>query len=326
MTIEEELNNADALIEQGDFPAAISAFSKIIEEDPQCDEAWLMLGSLYGETGQTDKAIEYIEQAISLKPEDGFAYLTLGHIKNATGDKDSALTAFAKAAKYEPDNTETLCTLASFQQQQGDINGAIANYERAVEINETLYNAWKTLGPLHFLNNNLEAAEACYRKATTLNSNDPETFLGICSLLNHLDRSGDVIDLLKQLPEEAKSDAEVLLQFAVANSKQGLHNEAIEYIDKAIEINPSDRFILGKADVLERKGELENVFETLKPFLEKKPPNPAAVILFSKFSDTLDLNQECMQLLDIILSDNTQPSLVIDQASQARDWINSRNN
>lgn len=326
MSIQNELNLADELVDQGNYPAAISTYTKIIKQDPQCDEAWLMLGSLYGETGQIDKAIEYVEKAISLKPGDGFSYLTLGHIKNAIGDEAAALQAFIKARECNPDDIETLCTLASLQQQQGNISDAIKNYEHALTIDESLYNAWSILGPLHFQNNNLQAAETCFKKAISLNPADPATFLGVCSLLNHIDRSAEALELLKQLPAEAKNEPEVLLQLAITNSKQGLHSEAVDYIEQAIKISPAERFILGKADVLERKGEIENVFEILKPYLETKPPVPSAVILFSKISDALDLNQECLQLLDSILSNDMQPSLSKDEALKAVEWVNSNIN
>ena len=301
MNVQEQLEIADQHLEQGDFSAAINSYNEIIGVEPECDEAWLMLGSIYGETGEVEKAVTHLEKAITIKPDDSYPYLILGQINNSTGKTEEAKENFIKATECDTENTEALCMLASFCQQQGDINEAITLYEKAAVLDDSDVSIWEMLAPLHFHNNNLARAEECYRKAISLRPAEPTAFLGLCSLLTHTSRSEEALKLLNVLPDDAKSHPDILFQFSLASSREGLHEEALEYINKAIELDSNDNFILGKIEILQIKSDYEEAFDLLKPYVEGDDPNIKAVIVLAKFCKQIDLVDECIRLLDRVL-------------------------
>lgn len=324
MNIQEQLDNADKLIEAGEHSAAIKSYNDIITNAPECDEAWLVLGSLYGESGEVEKAIDHIEKAILLKPNDSYAYLVLGQIKNSTGELDAATLAFEKALECDPENIEVICTRAAMCQQQGETSDAIVLYEKAVSLDDSLVNAWAMLGSLYFHNNNLELADKCFKKAISFQTTDPSTFLRYCGLLNSIDRSAEVLQLLNSFPEESKSNSDVLSQLAVAYSNEGLNSEALDCINKAIDINPLEKYILNKIDILQAKSDYEQAFDLMKPYLETEPPNASAVVILAKFCKYIDLEKECSQLLNNVIVDQQLSPYMKNIVQQALEWINNQ--
>ena len=303
MNIQEKLKNADNLIASGDYIAAKNLYNEIIEVAPECGEAWLILGSLHGESGDIDKATEYVEKAITISPDDANGHLILGQIKNSAEDFSAAELAFDKALECAPNDTSVICTLASLFQQRGELTDAIELFEQAVALDDTLVDAWAMLGPLHFQNNSLQVSETCYKKALSFKSTDPATFIGYCGLLNATDRSAEALQLLNNLPESERENPEVLLLFASAYVGEGRNSDALESIERAITQDPQDRFILSKADILQTMAEHEQAFEILKPYLQLETPNVSAVITLSKFCKDIGLEEECVQLLEKLLVD-----------------------
>jgi len=324
MNIQEQLDKADQSINTGNYQAALDLYNDIISNAPECDEAWLMLGSLYGESGDIDKAVAHVEKAISIKPDDSYSHLVLGQIKNSTGDQEAANASFKKAIECDPENTDAICTLASLYQDQGKVPEAILLYEKAVALDDSLINAWAMLGPLHFQENNLASAEDCFEKALSFESADPNTLLGYCGFLNSINHSSEVLDLLDATPDEIKKNPEVLLQLSAAYLNEGLNAKALDCINKAIETDPQEKHILSKAGVLQVAGEYEAAFELLKPYIELDTPNATAVIILSKFCRSVDLEEECHRLLERLLKDQNLSPYVKDNVLKSIEWLDKQ--
>lgn len=324
MNIQEQLDKADQFIESGDYPAAVNLYNDIINDAPECDEAWLMLGSIYGESGEIEKAIAHIEKAISIKPNDGYAYLALGQVKNSIGDTDAASLAFKKAIECDNENTDALCTLASLYQDQGKVPEAIKLFEKAVALDDSLVNVWAMLGPLHFQENNLATAEECFEKTLSFQSADPYSLLGYCGFLNSIDHTTEVLTLLGAVPDEIKDNPEVLFQLSSAYSSEGLNAKALDCINKAIETDFQEKYILNKANILQTTGDYDEAFEILKPYIETDPPNVTAIIILSKFCKSIDLESECSQLLGRLITDQNLSPYVKDAVQKSLEWLNSQ--
>lgn len=321
MNIQEQLDKADQLLESGDYPTALNLYNDIISSAPECDEAWLRLGALYGESGNIEKAIAHVEKAININPDDSYAYQVLGQIKNSIGDQEAAETCFKKAIECDDENTDAICTLASLYQEQGKVPEAIQLYERAVTIDDSLVNVWAMLGPLHFQENNLSSAEECFEKTLSFESADPYTLLGYCGFLNSIDHSEEVLTLLEGVPDKLKENPEVLFQLSTAYSGEGLNDKALDCINKAIDEDAQEKYILNKANILQINGDYEEAFELLKQYLESVPTNVTAAIILSKFCANVDLKEESLQLLNRILLDQHLSPYVEDKVRQSIDWL-----
>jgi len=76
------------LLEQTEFEEAIEIFSEIAVDSPDNYEVWINLGVCYLETQRPDLAAEAFERAIKANPNEADAYYLLGTAMGASGDID----------------------------------------------------------------------------------------------------------------------------------------------------------------------------------------------------------------------------------------------
>ncbi|MCX5697998.1 MAG: tetratricopeptide repeat protein, partial [Candidatus Omnitrophica bacterium] len=77
-TVEEYFNRGLAHGNQGNFPQAISDFTKAIEINPNDAEAYYNRGLVYGTQGNFPQAISDFTKAIEINPNDAEAYYNRG--------------------------------------------------------------------------------------------------------------------------------------------------------------------------------------------------------------------------------------------------------
>jgi len=92
------------LLEQAEFEEAIEVFSEIAIDSPDNYEVWINLGVCYLETQRPDLAAEAFERAIKANPNEADAYYLLGTAMGASGDIDKALDFYKKAVEIEPEH------------------------------------------------------------------------------------------------------------------------------------------------------------------------------------------------------------------------------
>lgn len=148
---------------------ALSSFQTAIEQDPENYSAYVQLGVMYDQQGDS-AALEYYDAALNIYPESPEAwynkgmyfqnrglvepamdcYRTLNRIDSLwadpyhnegyihmliTEDLDSAVYFFSKAVEIDPSYYQAYNNLALAYEKKGDIENARFYYTRAIEIN-----------------------------------------------------------------------------------------------------------------------------------------------------------------------------------------------
>jgi len=318
------LKEAETLLDQGNYEGAVLAYRKVVDLDPCCNEAWLMLGSIYGETGKLYEAVTHLQRAIELVPDNATAQHALGQVRYAMGDVDSALACLEKAVASSPDDPVVQCALGDLYREKGDIENAVAVYEKAMACDQAPEQGWAMLGYLQLQRGDPIRAEACYRNALTASPHDSAAVTGWCAAVTQIDTSDSVDVFMQQLFESNTNEPEICFQLANVNAQLGRQAEAIDCIDKALQSEPgNDLYRISKAGILQGKGDLPACFEIIKPYLESQPVNPNAVLVLAKFSHIVGLKNECIQLLQgVLASENLAPE-IRTEVSAALDWVKS---
>ena len=98
------LKQGDAYVEQGDFDDAIAEYSKAIQLDAKCAEAFFSRGLVYArDKGQFDKAISDFTETIRLDPKYAEAYGKRGLAYEEKGETAKAQSDFNKAMELVAD-------------------------------------------------------------------------------------------------------------------------------------------------------------------------------------------------------------------------------
>jgi hypothetical protein len=123
-TAEQWLSRALQL-EDRDPVAAIDAYRRSLRLRPDCTEAWINLGRMFAESGDTGAAHECFSSAIELDPGDATAYYNLGVIAQDAGKEADAIGMYRRALEIDPHLAEAHYNLATLFDQSGDSRAAI---------------------------------------------------------------------------------------------------------------------------------------------------------------------------------------------------------
>ncbi len=97
----------------GNQNAAIEAFQKAIEIEPENGDAHFNIGIAYAEKGDYPKAIHAVNKALRIDPERGMYHYGRGWIHIRFGNRDQGLSDMEEAAnRGNPDAKEYLLKIA----------------------------------------------------------------------------------------------------------------------------------------------------------------------------------------------------------------------
>jgi len=108
------------------------AIREIIEQDPSRTDIMLVLGMVFKQTGQINKAKEWFEKILKQEPH-ALVYNELGYICQCTGHLSGAIQYQTKAVEAEPNNAELLGNLAGMLIETGKTQEGIELFRNAVE-------------------------------------------------------------------------------------------------------------------------------------------------------------------------------------------------
>jgi tetratricopeptide (TPR) repeat protein len=120
---------------KNDYAAAERYFLDAVRLTPQNFDAWLELGGVYYDTGQTDKEIEAFKTAAQRRPLSADAHYYLGTAYEEKGQFDAALLEYRKAVSLKPEYLDALFDLALLELIQGHRNASLALYRRLKPLN-----------------------------------------------------------------------------------------------------------------------------------------------------------------------------------------------
>jgi Flp pilus assembly protein TadD len=171
MKAEDLVDSARAAMQNSNLPVATALLRRATEIDPKNKYAWNMLGLVYFQLRENDKAIAAFQKQIEVNPYDDYAYNNLGRVYWNERKYDDAVKAFnkqldnnpldksahwylgslysewhkyseaapelEKAAQLNPDNAELQVTLGDAYLNLGQDDKALATFDHAVELSAT---------------------------------------------------------------------------------------------------------------------------------------------------------------------------------------------
>ncbi len=107
--LQSDNDNVNELMSKGieemsvrNYKAALTAFNKIVEIDPEFAEGWNKRATVYYLMGEYEASISDIQRTLTLEPRHFGALSGLGLISLAIGNEAAALNAFEAALEVNP--------------------------------------------------------------------------------------------------------------------------------------------------------------------------------------------------------------------------------
>jgi len=126
-------SGAQGQIDERALRLAMQEFQKVTEKDPKDTESWVMLGQLYAGTNDSSDAEKAYNAALALDPDNEEALTGLALVYGNNGDTAKAIEKL-KAATDKSPNPRSLMILAEAYRNQKDYKDAADAEKKALEM------------------------------------------------------------------------------------------------------------------------------------------------------------------------------------------------
>lgn len=166
-----ELTSAKLYIQQKNWDKALETLNSEVTKNPQSDEGYFLMGTVYSELDNVDKMVESFDKSLAISNKfqknineyKGYQWannfnrgVNLFQRGNKTSDADSskmyfnmAIDAYNKAITLEPDSAETYRNLAFVYLTTGQTTESIAPLKKLVEL-EQAEEGYQYLGEVYY--------------------------------------------------------------------------------------------------------------------------------------------------------------------------------
>ena len=256
----------------GRYPEAIAELEEARALDPTNDVVYGELANAYLGSGQVDRAEATYEMAIAVRPHYWAGYSWLGTFLVSQGRFEESVAAYEEATRLAPDRYQGYSSLGAAYYYIERFTDARRAFERALELNPDYPSALSNIGTMYFYEGRYADSARAFERATTVAAQDYLYWgnLGDAYFWAPGERGRAAaayqraIELAEQLLDINANDAWVNQDLARYYVMLGKQQEARGAIARALELAPTDIYVLrGAAVVHTMLGETDQAVQAL---------------------------------------------------------------
>jgi tetratricopeptide (TPR) repeat protein len=256
--------------------------------------------------GEYEKAVEVLESI----PEEPEVLKVKAQNLRMMGQVGKAIECYKKIVKSRPGDLSSLMELAVFLASEGRYKAAVKIYDRAIRLDPQVAAIHRDRALALRLDDDSESALEGYDAALRLDGGDGETWAAKADLLIELHRFSEAMECLEKASAAPSRGLNAIGWSSRGSSfdREEALDEALRCYDRAIEQDPKEvSAILGKATVLQQKGDLDGALTHCNRMIEIQPDDArgwvqkgSVLMAERRFRDAL----ECFQVAVKIDSDD----------------------
>ncbi|MBL7727108.1 MAG: tetratricopeptide repeat protein, partial [Dinghuibacter sp.] len=244
-------HNATALMQDGNYQAAITEVNKAIKLNKNISDYYFLRAYALKHIGQYEQSILDYRFCIYLEPGAADTYNNLGQVYYDTNQYEEAIPWFQQALHINPTLPQALGNLGHIHSARGETRKALQHYYRSVLYNPDYLQAYADLGRFYRNNGRVHRSYHMMEYLLVQYPGYPSFRVerAICaSTLHHMmaiDKEELAVaadDMEALYREETAEDAAYLA--AELNFSTGNYGRALEYINFALKINPESPLYL----------------------------------------------------------------------------------
>ncbi len=199
-----------------------------------------LLGSLYAEAGETDKAIEAFERCLRMDPSIVYLHAIYGELLLDAGRKDEAEAAFRAGLEIEPENERVAESLVNLLESEGRLKEAIPILEPPARVPEATEAFRLKLVEAYIEAGRIDDGIHVLEDARTRGPLSPESELMLGRLYYESKRYKDALAVFTPLAERAGNSPELYRILGELHVKTGDADRARADFERAIAAAPDD--------------------------------------------------------------------------------------
>lgn len=299
----DRFQEALGLHRSGRLDEAGRMYAEILQENPWHADSLNLLGVVWHQKGEAERAVELIRRAIQLTPNQPHFFVNLASALRALGRHGEAIDAARIALDRRPRLAEAQLALALSLQATGQKEEAEATLLQMAADHPFDSRGPQALGNLYRESGRFEEALAAYQEALGRNGNDAAAHLGLGTMLLMSGQPFAAEGPLRRATELAPKVAAGWLNYGTCLIRLGRDAEAAQAFEKGLEVAPNDPMLavnLGQAYLgTGRLAEAENCFQEV---LKRQPDFAAALHGLAEVRRIADRQEEAIPLYERALA------------------------
>lgn len=250
---------------------AIEQYSKISEKDPTDTESWLMLGRLQKLAQNSPDAEKAYKKVLELDPDNEDAITGLAMVYSDLGDNKRATELLQKVAQKSP-TMRTLTTLASMYEQMRDYQMAAETLKKTLDLAPDNLEVKKALAQDLLYSDQLDDAAKIYSRLATEDPKDVQSSLRLSQIYRQQRKYDQAREWSKKAKEIEPANVEVRYNDVSILDAEGKTSEAIALLKDILAETAKKTYSLPERNnrvlLLERLGTLYRSSEQIQPAVD----------------------------------------------------------
>jgi protein O-GlcNAc transferase len=273
--LDDRLQNLLAVLAHGEknLPAALSHSKKAVQLRGTADN-FANHGAMQLAAGNLDVAQTALKSALDQDPNHFHALFNFAEVLRKRGDRVASYKIYSQLQQTHPSNTEVLFKLANFENEAGKPDIAEELFRKILTTQPRHFDALHNLGVALYNQRRFEEAIETFFEALELNCS--------VSVMTNIIRTGiflheekKVIALIDAMLERMADNPAFLTAAGVFFSKKRHVNSAIHYLEKALEIDPSNlEAAISIGQLFKSLGNYERAEKIYRDAFEHHPKSP----------------------------------------------------
>lgn len=240
-----EPSNADAVFALGllaysanKLDAAIQLLESAIEINPNAGRFHTNIAAMYGQRGESAKAIEHGRIAIALQPQLSEPHNNLGVAYLNGGDVAAAIDEFGTAIALDPKNSDALCNRANARLRLKRFAEAEQDARQAVSLSPGKVSVHNSLAAVLIARKDFVQAELAVRKAIAVAPGDWNAMHNLVLVLSSQEKRDDALMAANQAMQAFPTSGEARCLAATIHLDNGNLDTAFRLLQQSLAINP----------------------------------------------------------------------------------------
>ena len=211
---------------------------QLIQKYPDHQLSWVVLGSVFKQTGRYQESLLTDEKLVSLSPSNAEGHSNLGDTLRELGRLIEAVASYEKAIAAKPDYSEAYYKIGNILKELGQLEDAAMSYKKSIEIDSSFAESYSNLGITLAELGRLIESEASYEKAIAIKPDYAEAHNNLGVTLQKLGRQKDAESCFRKAILITSNYAQAYFNLGITLAELGRLIESAASYEKAIAIKP----------------------------------------------------------------------------------------
>lgn len=278
-TIQEALQQAVDLQNQGKTGEATAYYEAILKVDPDQPDALHLLGLVASTRHDYSRAEELIRRALTIVPESSVFYGNLGVVLRRAGRVDEAIEAYHTAIELDPSSADAYFNLGKSLKLKGDIQSAEQAFRKSTELDPHKHTAWLSLMNVYADRKQLQTAIEIGQAGLKHCSRSSQLHMNMGAVIKRLGKIEEVIAFYRRAVELAPNDVEPICRLANTLVDRHMIDEGQELNRRAQRLDPNNVHTLTSAGILQSAaGNTETAVQLFRKAISLYPEHGTAYV------------------------------------------------